>query len=94
MKLASVSAVKRGKTEVVATLPRKGSHLREVHDRFLQNRGVPISFVTDKHGAVVRQLTDYYGLDIRNIEPGKWVLAGEWIGKNYVDYIAAVAVQE
>lgn len=92
MKLASVSQIKRNRGDVAVKFPRPGTRLRAAHDLFLQNRGVPISYVSDSN--VVRQLTDHYGMDLRCIEPGKWVLAGEWMGKNYVDYIAAVAVQQ
>ena len=39
-------------------------------------------------GRTITDLRDYYGLDIRKITTRKWVLAGEWIGRTYVDYIA------
>ena len=94
MKLLSVSDIKRDRA-VKAKLPREGSYLRECYDLFLNNRGVPIRFVERNNNRnATRQLQDYYGLDIRCIEPGKWVLAGEWFGKNYVDYIAAVIGQD
>jgi len=50
-------------------------------------------------GSDMRALTDFYGLDIRLLHhnghpdgrgraPGTWVLAGEYIGPAYRDYIA------
>lgn len=63
-------------------------------DLLMANKGVPISVRLSLFegqrctGAVIRDLQDYYGLDIRKIRNGEWVLAGEWIGRTYVDYIA------
>jgi hypothetical protein len=39
------------------------------------------------HERPLSDLQDYYGLDIRRISRGKWVLAGEWFGLTYLDYI-------
>src|ERR1051325_3444783 len=71
--------------------PRTGTKIRELYDLFQSNRGVPIDYcTTDNRGAVhtrMEVLMDSYGLDIRRIRNGKWVLAGEWFGKAYIDYI-------
>jgi hypothetical protein len=72
----------------VQSLPREGTKLREIYDLFQANKGLPIAFKSDPHGTRVANLINFYGLDLRCIRQGKWVLAGEWFGKVYVDYIA------
>ena len=69
--------------------PKEGSKLRQLYDYFLMNRGlvIQISF-NRKDCSNVEVLRDFYGLDIRNIRRGAWVLAGEWINGKYKDYIA------
>lgn len=57
----------------------------------------------------LKYLQDFYGLDVRCVQrgagtsryrkgepgtPGYWVLAGEWIGPTYHDYIAPRLTQE
>jgi hypothetical protein len=95
--MISAAAAKRGTVRVKDVLPREGTVTRKVYDMFMASRGVPIAF---SHSALDRRhkcnmcsileaLRSRYGLDIRVLEPGKWVLAGEWFGKNYIDYIAA-----
>lgn len=76
-------------------VPREGSKIRAVYDLLQANKGCPIEVTLCSGGhSVVRDLMDYYGLDIRCIRQGggavkpKWVLAGEWFGRVYIDYIA------
>lgn len=38
---------------------------------------------------IVARLQDDYGLDIRNISPTNYCLAGRWVGKKYHDFVAA-----
>lgn len=95
MKIASVSQIKRGNYDRFAKLPREGSRLREAYDFFVSSRGIPVAVLLSTYPrTTIDNLRDYYGLDIRCIESGKWVLAGEWFGKHYVDYIAAVMASE
>jgi hypothetical protein len=62
----------------------------------MANKGIPIEIAPckDNKGYPLAQLIDVYGLDIRCLKrgvwkhPGRWVLAGEWHGRHYVDYIA------
>lgn len=69
--------------------PREGTPLRETYDLFQANRGIPISYTRDRHRSMqIPQLQDFYGLDIRNVGYGRWLLAGEWFGRVYVDYVA------
>jgi len=75
-------------------IPREGTRLRRLYDLFVSNKGVPIeaplSFFEGGNGGgrLFADLIDFYGLDIRKIHNGKWVLAGEWLGRRYIDYIA------
>jgi|SRR5882724_8899568 len=77
-------------------IPREGTHLREVYDLFQSSKGVPIEWSPGNRGKYIMDLTDFYGLDIRRLQSGnsrsgrksQYVLAGEWIGRVYIDYIA------
>jgi hypothetical protein len=79
-------------------LPREGSRLRAIYDELMENKGFPIQGgFTNRDKNCVEQLQNFYGLDIRIFRHGKgrgkgstsvWILAGEWFGKTYVDYIA------
>jgi len=80
----------------VNTVPREGTAIREIYDLFQANKGVPIEFTIPRNRRVVDSLIDFYGLDIRCLHRGRrhcgksrWVLAGEWFGSVYVDYVAA-----
>ena len=56
---------------------------------FCANKGVPVRYVTRQNNPnQISVLCDEYGLDIRRLAYRKWVLAGEWFGDVYVDYIA------
>lgn len=95
MRLESAAAAKSGfgPTRLV---PREGTRLRRMYDLLQANKGLPIDIYLacfegvkpGVAGANIEQLQDFYGLDIRKIKYGRWVLAGEWFGKVYVDYIA------
>lgn len=74
--------------------PREGTSLRRMYDILITSKGIPVEVALcrfeGRNGThtMVESLRSFYGLDIRKIEPGKWVLAGEWFGKTYCDYIA------
>ena len=82
--------------------PSPGTRLGYAYDVFTNNKGVPIHgcaaeiFGGPHSRRAISDLRDYYGLDIRCVDRGggrarrgaKWVLAGEWFGRVYVDYIA------
>lgn len=85
MRHATASQLTGHRRAPVQSLPREGTKLREVYDLFQANKGVAISFKRDH---AVYFLVDFYGLDIRCVRQGQWVLAGEWFGKVYQDYIA------
>jgi hypothetical protein len=66
--------------------PSSGTLLGNVYERLYAARGKPVAI---KYcGPHLERLRDYYGLDIRRLRYGQYVLAGEWFGKVYVDYIA------
>lgn len=88
MRCESVASIK-GNSHFQNPKPREGTRLREVYDLFYLNKGLPVEFFhSGKDNSSLIKLIDFYGLDIRCISRGKWVLAGEWFGKVYVDYIA------
>lgn len=74
----------------VQDIPREGTKLRSLYDVFQANKGIVIAggFGDRRISRKMEDLRDYYGLDIRRIRNGHWVLAGEWFGLKYVDYIA------
>lgn len=98
MKCMSAAAIKGLKSRPENDFPQEGTAVRQVYDRFQSNKGIPIEFdyVDGPLNTIFNRLTDTYGLDIRRVRRAhKWsksksmfVLAGEWFGKVYVDYIA------
>jgi hypothetical protein len=82
-------------------IPRQGTKIRELWDLFQNKRGEVVIFPLNTlyNKSVLNALTDFYGLDIRCLShksagrgkgscPGQWILAGEWFGNEYKDYIA------
>lgn len=101
MRMQSAASAKRG----VASsniFPREGSHLRELYELFTSNKAIPIrseqlNKISGKSHMLLRQLTDFYGLDIRKFKmDGVWYcwLVGEWFGSTYLDYVADRRVRE
>lgn len=68
-------------------IPREGTKLREVYDTFQRNKGVPLDWSSTQYSGMY-QLTDFYGLDIIRLKKNTWLLAGEWFGRVYVDYVS------
>lgn len=76
--------------------PAEGTKIRAVYDLLMASKGLPVEVNLSRmfnsnggaDGRRIQDLRDYYGLDIRKLSNGRWVLAGEWFGKTYVDYIA------
>src|SRR5882672_1027113 len=101
-RIASAGSLKGTAHNPLQRMPRPGTRLRELWDLLHLYRGEV--FVDDLTMRYCRgsmdQLRYFYGLDIRNLGatsrngrgkgrgPSRWVLAGEWIGPKYVDYIA------
>jgi hypothetical protein len=99
MRCMSAAQVKRKNAALnPRQTPREGTQLRKVYDLFYTNKGNPVEFQfhTFKDSCIIEKLVSFYGLDIRRIKNGnsrvgrssQWVLAGEWFGKVYIDYIA------
>ena len=90
MKCMSASEMKGSRTrKVVRSMPAEETEIRKVYDLFQANKGKVITYATNKRNAqIIETLMDYYGLDIRNVGYRKWLLAGEWFGKVYIDYVA------
>jgi len=88
MRAASADSIKRNKQ--LKNYPKEGSNLSRIYNLFNDHKGELVEFTVYKthDREAVNQLIDYYGLDIRNVSRKKWVLAGEWFGKIYIDYIA------
>lgn len=88
------AAVSKGHWGQSANLaPKEGTKLRCLYDLLMANKGLPIDlpltrFGGNRNGIAIEQLRDFYGLDIRKLKSKRWVLAGEWFGKTYRDYIA------
>lgn len=86
---ATVTEIKGAKYGPLHEAPREGTRLREIYDLLQSNKGTPTDFTCRKRDTNrIDQLRDFYGLDIRNIGYRRWLLAGEWFGKVYIDYVA------
>jgi hypothetical protein len=71
------------------SIPSEGSRLRSLYDLFHSSKGRVIEFAASAgNGRPMSDLIEYYGLDIRRVDRCKWVLAGEWFGSTYQDYIS------
>ena len=95
MRTESAAAAKGRKTGPQQKIPREGTTLRELWDLLHIYRGVLLvdSLTVRFQSSRIEQLRNFYGLDVRLLShgsgsPGRWVLAGEWKGSRYVDYIA------
>lgn len=93
MRNASAASAK-GYREHTQLRPREGTKLRALYDLLVANKGYPVT-VSKANKYRLVQLRDFYGLDIIHISgrgrghpPIRWLLAGEWFGRTYVDYIA------
>jgi hypothetical protein len=99
MRCATVAQMKsNGKHGAHSDVPNEGTHTREVYDLLQSNKGLPVEYMQKaSNPRVLTSLRDFYGLDVRIIKQGNkrvgrkstYVLAGEWFGRVYVDYIAA-----
>ena len=90
MRQLPASYIKAGKRgPKIKDLPGSGTNLRKLYDMFMTNQGRVIAWHHRSwNSRNLDDLRDYHGLDIRRVGKGKWLLAGEWCGKVYVDYVA------
>ncbi len=90
------ASIKRGNRRgyTLRQIPLEGTRLRATYDLLMANKGAAINvslsraYGPNDGGTAISQLRDFYGLDIRKIKNGQWLLAGEWFGRVYVDYVA------
>jgi hypothetical protein len=88
MRLFSANQIKGKKHCALHSRPARGTKLGELYDQFQANKGAPIQVDNDgRRGVRLQSLTDFYGLDIRHVSKKHYVLAGEWFGRVYIDYI-------
>ena|SRR6202035_1996578 len=93
MRMESAARAKGNGMGTAQLRPREGTRTRAVYDLLYENKGIPLNVPLSMLGGkrsknLINAIRDFYGLDVRCISIGKWVLAGEWFGKTYVDYIA------
>lgn len=75
-------------------IPRPGSRTRAIYDALIAQPGrlIEMPFSASSLNGILTHLRDDYGLDIRCRGSGRgtclWLLAGEYIGAGYLDYIA------
>lgn len=90
MRCQTVSQAKGKITSPHCDVPKEGTKIRALYDRFFLNKGKTIPLIGNHENlGRINRLMDDYGLDIRHVGRGNgYILAGEWFGKVYVDYIA------
>lgn len=97
MRCATAASVKvHARSKQTQAMPREGTRLREAYDFFMAHKGEPVEYMPSPHDRAMVDLQDFYGLDIRRIRNGSsrvnrkstYILAGEWFGRVYIDYIA------
>ena len=89
MRTESAASLKHPETHSHQLYPKQGTKLRVVYDKLAENKAQPVELTGGKAlGPELVRLQDYYGLDIRHVGKHKWLLAGEWFGSVYVDYVA------
>lgn len=90
----TVAQMKRANgSRLLPDAPGEGTMARKYYDLFKSQPGIPIKmswsmFLSRNPTAIKQRLINEYGLDIRCLKKGLWVLAGEWHGRVYIDYIA------
>ena len=88
MRMMSAAQMKKSRPQN-QKIPKEGTALRKTYDKFQRKKGkvIKAKFSSGTY-CELEALKNFYGLDIRRIENGKWCLVGEWFGKEYVDYLA------
>lgn len=94
-----MSRVEPSPVKVLSTrrAPREGTQLRVVYDLLQANKGQPVDIDTKNRNYLnhqIDQLKSFYGLDIRSMPEAKrkgvrynHILVGEYVGKDYVNYL-------
>lgn len=99
MRVASVTEIKTDHWGGTRDYPRPGTRARQVYDFLRLHRGRTVDtrplwreMMMPSHkgefGSILSRLQDDYGCDIRRVKNGHYILAGEWFGSHYTDYVA------
>jgi hypothetical protein len=99
MRVATVSELK-GRSGGRNDYPALGTAYRAILDCLTEKPGCVVDmadlarkYPDGRFGHALERLRNDYGMDIRKVHPrkhdGLYVLAGEWFGANYSDYVAA-----
>lgn len=92
----TVSSLK-GRRGPIKERPDPGTYIGICYDTLQSSKGVkvylgqvvPANGRKQRHIATIINVLDYtWGLDIIRCGKGYYILAGEWFGSKYVDYIA------
>lgn len=72
--------------------PAAGTVARQVYDLLFEQKGRPVDLSAAPFGSSQRHnalncLRDFYGCDIRRTRSHTYILAGEWFGAHYSDYV-------
>lgn len=74
-----VSDIKRGRSiRDTDGKPRTGSETRRVYENLRRGGIVKTLWANVEH------LSNFYGMDIERVEPGRYKLIGEWDGPYYI----------
>jgi hypothetical protein len=106
-RFASAAQMKGQGTCPTQNQPRPNTQIRAVYDLLQSHKAIAVQISAPNLGAVLTQLRDVYGLDIRTVQdsreglhgrlfgkskvPTQYMLVGEWFGKNYQNYLSNVS---
>ena len=81
----------KGSKRVLQREPKQGTKIRVLYELFQMNKGVVLNMPLTNifPPRYVYNLIDFYGMYIRRVGYGQWILVGEWFGAKYVDYVAS-----
>lgn len=95
MRMETAAVAKGQRDHSSHLLPAEGTRLRRLYDLFANNKGIVIEGAVTRFdnsryslSPAIEQLRNFYGMDIRKLGYKRWVLAGEWFGTTYRDYMA------
>ncbi len=101
MRVETASQSKGAGRRKTSALPGGGTKARKAYDILFSNRGRPVyglrhDFGGKDIGRLIEDLRDYYGCDIISTmgHNGYYLLAGEWFGVHYSDYVVQAIDQE
>lgn len=66
--------------------PRPGTQLRKFYDLLMAHKGETVSYRPGR--GMIRSLEDTYGLIIKPVCPGRYLLQGEWRDGEQVNFVS------